>query len=252
MSDDNKSEEGKIADISPIAVTSLVFMSPTVRANMDKEINRQLAQNKKKEVEVTVHHNRPPAQNKSEADIDMAKQRKKISQQKSNQKRKEQRAQQKQGNRLDDTTTITTVISSGAEANPIIDIFHEISTADIAPNVNLGGNLDVGLVLSRAEFDNNLVSSTIGDMLSDNTEFIQSSISNVGTVPLAIIDLHDTTSLNIVIEATTTDISHQTESGDSPTSLILQQPLDVKLTKRSTPELINAVLKQFCLVIFLL
>ena len=87
MSDDNKSEEGKIADIPPIAVTPFVFMSPTVRENMDKEINRQLAQNKKKEVEVTVHHNRPPAQNKSEADIDMAKQRKKISQQKSYQKK---------------------------------------------------------------------------------------------------------------------------------------------------------------------
>ena len=145
MSDDNKSEEGKIADISPIAVTPFVFMSPTVRANMDKEINRQLAQNKKKEVEVTVHHNRPPAQNKSEADIDMAKQRKKITQQKSYQKKKEQRAQQKQANRLDDTTTITTVISSGAEANPTIDISYQsnLPSADIDPNFILGNNLDV-------------------------------------------------------------------------------------------------------------
>ena len=102
MSDDNKFEEGKLADTSTIPITPFVFMSPTVRANMDIEINRQLAQNKKKEVEVTVHHNRPPAQNKSEADIDMAKQRKKISQEKSYQKKKEQRAQK---NKLTDWMT---------------------------------------------------------------------------------------------------------------------------------------------------
>ena len=38
MSDDNKCEEGKIADVSTIDVSSFVFMSPTVRAKKDREI----------------------------------------------------------------------------------------------------------------------------------------------------------------------------------------------------------------------
>ena len=135
---------------------------------------------------------------------------------------------------MDDTTPFNSVISSVAEANPLLNIS------------------------SRAENINYVVPSTIGDMRSDNTtstdldnaELNQSSILNIGTVQHAIIDSNDTTSLNIVIEPITSEILYQTESEETPTRPIELPLLDVKLTKRSPPELINAVLETYLLGYF--